>query len=249
MTVIETLLADLPVGCRVIYVYVGANWILSLVSDSDNMQLAGVASTPRQIAAESRFQIGHYTLDEAAQTTANLLLSDDPTTAAVGLATVNALNRLDEAELYNDDAANWLSAQCVNRNIAMFGRFPFIDGEIRPFARQVWVFEQEPQGDELYISEIAPVLPEADIVAITGSTVINHTIDAILPHVNPDSLVVVLGPSTPLSPKLFNCGVDALFGVRVVDVQRVVESVLAGDGFQKMQGLQRVALFKPRTIT
>jgi uncharacterized protein (DUF4213/DUF364 family) len=246
MTVVETLLANLPTGCHVTDLYVGVNWILSLVNDTAGTQLAGVASTPKQIAAESRFQIGHYALNEDAQASARLLLSDDPTTAAVGLATVNALNRHDETTLHHDDAANWLSAQSANRRIAVFGRFPFIDGEIRPYARNVWVFEQEPQGDELNVSEIARVLPQADIVALTGSTVINHTIDTILPHIKPGSLVVVLGPSTPLSAKLFTCGIDALFGVRVTDVQRVVESVLAGEGFQKMQGLQRVALFKPR---
>ncbi len=72
----------------------------------------------------------------------------------------------------------------------------------------------------------------------------NHTIDLILPHVRPGSTVVLLGPSTPLSVKLLSSGIHALFGVRVVDVLAAVDSVVAGVGFQKMVGLQRVSLFR-----
>jgi uncharacterized protein (DUF4213/DUF364 family) len=246
MTVLDTLLTDLPAGRCVSDVYAGANWTLSLVSDSDGTQRAGVAATPLHIAAHSRFQIGHFTLQEDAQTIARWLASQDETAAAVGLATLNGLNPLDEANISTVDAADWLSARCVDRRIAIFGRFPFIDDEIRPYAREVWVFEQEPQRNEFGTADMAAILPQADIVAITGSSVINHTIDSILLYTRSDSTVVVLGPSTPLSGKLFDVGIDALFGVRVADVQQVIESVIAGAGFQRMHGLQRVALFRPR---
>ncbi|MBZ0279984.1 MAG: DUF364 domain-containing protein [Anaerolineae bacterium] len=242
MTVLEALITDLPEGWRVTDIYVGANWVLSLVSQADGTQQAGVASTPKQIAPDSRFQIGHYQLNENAGMVAQFSDSSDMTTAAVGLATINALNRIDQYT--TDDAADWLSAQCADRNIAIFGRFPFINDELRPFARQVWVFEQQPQAGELDETAIKTILPQADLVAITGSSVINHSIDLILPHAQPGSTIVLLGPSTPLSPKLFDCGIDVLFGVRVVDVQRVIDSVIAGEGFQKMEGLHRVALFK-----
>lgn len=245
MKVVETLLADVPVGWRVSDVYIGANWILSLVSHEDGAQGAGVATTLGQIAANSPFQIGHHALNADAREMAHLLLSpDDTTTAAVGLATLNALNQADEAALTRNDAADWLSARCVGRCIAIVGRFPFIEEEIRPYAKQVWVFEQEPQGDELSDSDMATVLPQADVVAITGSSIINHSIDLILPQVKTGSTVVLLGPSTPLSEKLFDCDIDALFGVRVASVQDVIDSVMAGDGFQKMRGLERVSLLK-----
>lgn len=244
MSVLETLLTDLPVGWHVSDVYVGANWVLSLVEGEAGQQRAGVAATPLQIAADSRFQIGHYSLDDDAQVVARLLLSEDEPAAAVGLATLNALNQPDETMLSTADAADWLSAQSAGRSVAVFGRFPFVDGEIRPFARQVWVFEQAPEAGEFGAADMATILPQAEVVAITSSSILNHSIDLILPHTKPDSTVVLLGPSTPLTVKLFDCGIAALFGVRVVDVEMVVESVMAGDGFQKMRGLQRVALFK-----
>lgn len=246
MTILETLIADLPLAWRVSDVYVGANWVLSIAKNSTGLQRSGVATSPRQIPPEAQFQIGHYPLNESAEVVAGWLRSSDATAAAVGLATVNAINQPDENLLTRDDAADWLAAQSAGHTIAIFGRFPFIDEEIRPHARQVWVFEQQPQTNELDSSAMQTVLPQADLVAITGSSIINHSLDLILPHTHSDSTRVLLGPSTPLSQKLFESGIDAMFGVRVVDAQAVINSVVAGDGFQKMQGLERVALFKPR---
>ena len=244
MTVLDTLLTDLPSGWRVSDVYVGANWVLSVVCQPDGTQQAGVASTPRQIAPESPFQIGHYAPNEKAEELVRLLSSPNMISAAVGLATLNALNQPAEDALTTFDAADWLSEKSTNRAIAIFGRFPFIEDEIRPFARRVWVFEQDTQAGEFDLNDIDSILPEAEVVAITGSSIINHTIDYILPHIQPQTMVAVLGPSTPLSAKLFACGVHAMFGVRVVDLQQVIASVTAGDGFQKIQGLQRVSLLK-----
>lgn len=244
MTVLDRLLSNLPVGWHVTDVYLGANWVLSLIGQPDGTARAGIAAAPHPIAPDARFQVGHHTPGEKAEIVAQWLRSTDLMTAAIGLATVNALIQTDDQQITINDAADWLSAQSVGRSIAIFGRFPFIDEEIRTRARQVWVFEQQPQAGELDSSAIQSVVPQAEIVAITGSSVINHTIDAILAHTRPDSTVVLLGPSTPLSVKLFNCGITALFGVRVVDVPQVVASVTRGGGFQKMNGVQRVALFR-----
>jgi uncharacterized protein (DUF4213/DUF364 family) len=244
MTVLETLLRDLPLGWCVTDIYVGANWVLSLVNDANETLHAGVASTPPQIAPKSRFQIGHHKLVGDARDVGRLLCSKDAVSAAVGLATLNALNQPHESLLSNADAADWLSSQAANRSIAIFGRFPFIEDEIRPHARQVWVFEQTPQADELSIAKMSEILPQADIAAITSSTIINHTLDSILSHTKPEATIVLLGPSTPLCDKLFGCGIDALFGVQVANLQQVIDSVMAGEGFQKIQGLRRVSMFK-----
>jgi uncharacterized protein (DUF4213/DUF364 family) len=211
------------------------------LADGDSRR-AGVAAAPLTIDVRSPFQIGHYSPNEDAITIANLLRSDDPTSAAVGLATINAL--LQPASLSTFDAADWLAEQCANRTVAIFGRFPFIDAEVRPTAREVWVFEQTPQVGEFSAEDMARVLPQAEVVAITSSSIVNHTIDKILPHISPHSRVVLLGPSTPLTEELFTCGIHALFGVQVADMQQAAESILEGGGFQKLRGLRRVSLIR-----
>lgn len=244
MSVLETLLTDVPAGWRTVDVYVGANWTLVLAQDNQGSQRAGVAATPSAIAADSRFQLGHFALYDDAQAMARLLLSDDETEAAVGLATLNALNQPDENMLSNADAADWLAAHSIEKSVAVFGRFPFVEDEIRPFARQVWVFEQNPQPGEFGAADMNAILPQAEIVAITSSTIVNHSIDSILAQTTPDSIVALLGPSTPLDVKLFNYGISALFGVQVVDVPQTVESVTAGEGFRTMHGVERIGMFR-----
>lgn len=244
MTVLEKLLDDVETGWTVASVDVGENWVLAQVHHNDGRERAGVAAAPRQFPETAQFPVGSYLLSCSAEGIIQGLRTDDATASAVGLATLNAVNTPDEALLTTEDAADWLSEQTTGRNIAIFGRFPFIEEEIRPFANTVFVFEQTPQHDEYSARDMPHILPQADIIAITGTTITNHTIDDILQYTANTHTVVVLGPSTPLTTHLFDYGVDVLFGVRVADVDAVKQSVHAHLGFQKVQGLQRVSLFK-----
>lgn len=59
--------------------------------------------------------------------------------------------------------------------------------------------------------EYKKVIPESDIVIITGLTLVNNTIDGLLNVLNPKSKVVVVGPSANIIPDiLFEKGVDII---------------------------------------
>ncbi|NOG68709.1 MAG: hypothetical protein HND41_11120 [Chlorobi bacterium] len=95
----------------------------------------------------------------------------------------------------------------------------------------------------LFSAAAAPrFIPQADVVAITSSTLINHTLDGLLALARPEAKVMLLGPSTPLTPVLFDFGVDLLSGVQVVDIAATLASVAASVNFRKMQGVRRVTL-------
>jgi hypothetical protein len=79
-------------------------------------------------------------------------------------------------------------------------------------------------------------------VAITGSALINHTLDGLLALRCPEALVMVLGPSTPLSPLLFAYGVTILSGTRVVDESAVLRTVGQGANFQQVEGVRLLTL-------
>lgn len=244
MNILDKLLADLSTGWRVISVDVGNKWVLSQVQHTDGRWQMGVAAAPREFNRGTKYPTGTYQPDSDSQDIIPYLRSNDASSAAVALATFNATQSLLPSDLTTVDAADWLSKQCKGRKIAIFGRFPFIQDEIRPFAEQTFVFEQSPQADEYSAKDMPVILPQADLIAITGTTIMNHTIDGILSYVSDHQTIVVLGPSTPLSTHLFEFGIDVLFGVRVADVKAVQASVRNHLGFQKVQGLQRVSLFK-----
>jgi uncharacterized protein (DUF4213/DUF364 family) len=72
------------------------------------------------------------------------------------------------------------------------------------------------------------------VVAITGTSLINHTFEGLVQLCRPEAFVLVLGPSTPLSPLLFHYGVHALSGTVVDDVDEVLRYVEQGATFRQI---------------
>ena len=66
------------------------------------------------------------------------------------------------------------------------------------------MLELAPQAGDLPASAAAEVIPQADVVALTSMTLLNHTFDGLLALRRPDAQVMLLGPSTPLAPLLFD---------------------------------------------
>jgi uncharacterized protein len=68
--------------------------------------------------------------------------------------------------------------------------------------------------------EAERVLPECDIVGITGTSFINHTLEGLL-SLCKKAYIVMIGPTTPLSPVLFDHGIDVICGTEVIDSERL----------------------------
>ena len=178
-----------------------------------------------------------------------LLGSSSPQESAVGLAAVNALLGPTAADLRDEKAVAILRERGRGQKVAMIGRFPFADA-LREDCDQLWVFErglnrrQEDFGEEA----MEQLLPEADVVAVTATTLLNQTLPTVLAGVRPDAFVMLLGPSTPLTPSLFRFGFDVLCGTVVDDPERVLRAVEQGAVTSQITGVRRVCLWnKGRT--
>ena len=92
--------------------------------------------------------------------------------------------------------------------------------------------------------ELLGVIPRAEVVAITGTTLLNHTFAQLMNLCRPQTLVLVLGPSTPLSPVLFNYGVHLLSGSVVENIEAVLQAVSQGANFRQVhrQGVRLVTM-------
>ena len=60
------------------------------------------------------------------------------------------------------------------------------------------------------------LLPDMDVVFITGCTVSNKTLPRLL-QLSKEAFTVISGPSTPMAPELLQMGADALCGFCVTD--------------------------------
>jgi uncharacterized protein (DUF4213/DUF364 family) len=233
----------------------GPGWIVAIVRGTSDQRAAGMAAIPHEVRGrccipgripdtapqETGFQIvpdEHEHGDRCAQ----LLLSPDAGAAAVGLAVTNAIIALDPEPAAPVDGVDWLLARAAGRDVAVVGGFPFIDRELRPIARNVWVLEREPRETELPENRAPDILPVADIVVITASALANHSLDRFLRLARPAAVRILLGPSTPLTSSLFAFGFDALSGVRISEIDTVAREVAHGVPFRRMSGLERVTL-------
>jgi len=68
--------------------------------------------------------------------------------------------------------------------------------------------------------------------------------EGLLSLCHPGSMVLVLGPSTPLSPLLCYYGISFLSGSRVIDEDDAVTSIQQGAAFQQVKGVCLVTMSK-----
>jgi uncharacterized protein (DUF4213/DUF364 family) len=166
---------------------------------------------------------------------ASWLLSSDLLRAGIGMAAYNALLDVDEAACVEVNAEELIVQQGAGRRVAIVGHFPFVE-RVRQTANDCWVLELHPRPGDLAAERAAEILPRADVVALTGTSLLNHTFDDLIAMCRPEAFVVLLGASAPLSPILLERGVDAISGTRVVDVPAVLRAVVEGATFRQIPG-------------
>jgi uncharacterized protein (DUF4213/DUF364 family) len=79
------------------------------------------------------------------------------------------------------------------------------------------------------------------VVGITGTSFINHTLEGLLALCE-KAFVVLIGPTSPLSSILFDYGIDAICGSKVVEGDKVIQSISQGATFKEVMGVKRVTL-------
>jgi uncharacterized protein (DUF4213/DUF364 family) len=247
VSITDALLGSLHTDVPVRQVLVGAFWT-AVVLDTTPPR-CGLASTLRGVGHHDGPPIpraGHL-LEHSGQKLAGLLRSSSTLEASIGLAAFNALLEVDEAAYPELNAADVILAHGTGRRVAIVGHFPFVE-RVRQAAAECWVLELHPRPGDVPAEQAGEVLPQADVVALTGTSLINHTFDDLIHLCRPDAFVLLLGPSAPLSPVVFEAGVDGVSGTRVTDPERVLRVVGQGATFRQIKragGLRLLTWVKP----
>jgi uncharacterized protein len=220
------ILASLPDG-RVLRVVVGRRWTASVVEIAGERR-CGLAATWRLPLDDSR----DFASVEGAP--AGALAAELPVAnglrASLAAATINAALLPLTARWKDEKVEQAIRRRGAGKAVAMVGHFPFVES-LRPDVGSLVVLEEDPRPGDLAAGAAPEVIPAADVVVITGMAFVNHTLDGLLRLCSSRAHVMVAGPSTPLSPILFEHGVHELCGSVVQDVEAVLRAVESGEGF------------------
>ena len=204
----------------------------------------GLASTPHDSGPHhNRTPVVEAGLlvEKGAKELAQMANSESPFEAAIGMAAINSLIEIDDTRCAEINAGDLLARKGEGKRVAIVGHFPFVP-RLRSAAKELWVIEREPQEGDFTEADSDRFLPQADVIGITGTTFTNHTLEGLLSLCNPKAYVVVLGGTTPLSPMLFDYGIDAVSGTRVIEPKTVLRYVSQGATFRQIRGIRLLTM-------
>lgn len=169
---------------------------------------------------------------------ARLALSPRAVDSSVGVATINAaINQGVEGE--EGSLLEFLDIDNGDK-IGMVGNFRPVINKIEKDIN-LYVFERSPQEDDTYPDwAVDQILPDVDVSIITGTSVVNKTIDHLIKLSENADKIAILGPTTPMSPAVFqNYGVNFLGGMIVEDVEKALRIISQGGGTRKLGRVSR----------
>ena len=171
------------------------------------------------------------------------LSSREPIKTAIAIATLNALSAscwerglTDNYRIQvNTDAVDILRMPAES-SVAVIGAFVPILRKLKARGGRWWVIEQDPntlKGDEMdhFIAadQSTETISAADVLIITGVTLVNHTLEPILKAARPDAEIAVIGPTASMLPEaLFAHGARVVGGVWVKKPDELLDVLAAG---------------------
>jgi uncharacterized protein (DUF4213/DUF364 family) len=168
--------------------------------------------------------------------------SDNLLEASIGMATINSLIDIEGSKYQDKNAFEILAERGEGKNVAVVGHFPWIP-KLKGKAKNLWVLEQNLREGDLPAEEAKNILPQCAVVGITGTTFINHTLENLL-KLCQGAYVLLIGPTSPFSPVLFDYGIDVICGAKVINEEQVIRSISQGATFREIKGVRVLTLAK-----
>lgn len=184
---------------------------LSLIAvelDNGNVGLSYM-SRERLPSGCSVFSFAQDVIGESANRIAKLTINGiDDAQRGVGMAVLSAASHSQNLE----DVENHLTfgvELLASDTVGMIGYIPPIANMISKKAKKLIIFDKgiAKNGNEVIdiypVEEQSKILPKCNVVFITGTTIINGTIDELLEICSNAREIILVGASTPMFPEAF----------------------------------------------
>jgi len=160
--------------------------------------------------------------------------------ASIGMAAINSLIDIDESRCIEKNAFEIILEKGQGKNVAIVGHFPWIP-KLKGKTKNLWVLEQRLREGDFPATQANIILPQCDVVGITGTSLINHTLEGLL-NLCKEAYVLLIGPTSPISPILFDYGINAICGSKIIDPDRLIRSISEGATFKEVTGVKLLTL-------
>jgi len=160
--------------------------------------------------------------------------SENPLEVTLGLATLNSVLDAPDNAPELKDFGSYLVKESKGKEVAMIGYFPFMD-EVKEVADEFYLFEKT--IDSVSAEKDMTNLHKAEILITTGTTIINHSIEEIIEKAK-KSRVIIVGPSAPFCPVLFDYGIDEIISTSVHDPKLMIETLSEGVIVPELKGVK-----------
>jgi uncharacterized protein (DUF4213/DUF364 family) len=120
--------------------------------------------------------------------------------------------------------------------VSLIGAFgPYIR-RLKMMRNPLFIIEKNPQTlrpDEMKFfkseSEMPSALKKSDLIIITGTAIVNHTIDKILSFITKGQRTAIIGPTASMIPDaFFKRGVHVMAGVRIKEPDLMIKILKQG---------------------
>ncbi|MHB8095207.1 MAG: Rossmann-like domain-containing protein [Candidatus Aminicenantales bacterium] len=172
-----------------------------------------------------------------------------PLFESIKLATLNAVSARVIAQsnytvVAGRDPLEWIDSS-AGKVVTLVGAFPTFMDKLaeRPCTLQVLELDAQAFPERhrrLYVpaARAAEILPRSDAVILTGSTLVNHTLDELLSLIPSRAFTALVGPSCGLLPDvLFHKGVDLIGTIRILDPDTMFTVVSEGGAGYHLYGV------------
>lgn len=205
------------------YARTGERWALVETAASSGMAMF---TEGRSVAPMySRFE--GLSLREAADAVKSWNLEE----ASLGLAAANAFyntaERIDALGVRSTmDIYSTVGIDLRGLTVGIVGHMKGPKG-LHEQAKAVYTLERAPQEGDYPDSACDFLLPQCDLVLISGSTITNKTLPHLL-ELCERATVILQGPSVPLCPALLDMGIDRITGMAIADRASIRDRVEQG---------------------
>lgn len=117
----------------------------------------------------------------------------------------------------------WIQGQ----RVAVIGRYPGLSQYEQ--VTHMTVIERQPTAQDLPDTACEYVLPEADWVFLTATSIVNKTFPRLV-ELSRHAKVVLMGPTLPWLPELADMGIDYLAGITVTQPEALRQTIAEGGG-------------------